>query len=40
VDTDPKKFENEIGKMAIGARIRLRIVYLFELGNYPVPGFV
>ena len=40
VDTTSKKPENRIRKMAIGARMRLKIVYLPEQGNRPVPGFV
>jgi hypothetical protein len=40
VDTTSKKPENRIRKMAIGARIRLKIVYLPEQGNCPGPGFV
>jgi hypothetical protein len=40
VDTTSKKPENRIRKMAIGARIRLKIVYLPEQGNCPVPSFV
>jgi hypothetical protein len=40
VDTPSKKPENRIRKMAIGARIRLKIVYLPEQGNCPVPSFV
>jgi hypothetical protein len=33
VDTTSKKPENRIRKMAIGARMRLRIVYLLVRGN-------
>jgi hypothetical protein len=40
VDTTSKKPENRIRKIAIGARMRLKIVYLPEQGNCPVPGFV
>ena len=40
VDTTSKKPENRIRKMAIGARMRLKIVYLPEQGNRPAPGFV
>jgi hypothetical protein len=40
VDTPSKKPENRIRKMAIGARMGLKIVYLPEQGNCPVPVFV
>jgi hypothetical protein len=40
VDTTSKKPENRIRKMAIGAHMRLKIVYLPEKGNCLVPGFV
>jgi hypothetical protein len=40
VDTPSKKSENRIGKMAIGGRIELRIVYLLVQGNYKGPGVV
>jgi hypothetical protein len=40
VDTTSKKPENWIRKMAIGARMGLRIVYLLEQVNSPDSGFV
>jgi hypothetical protein len=40
VDTTFKKPENRIRKIPIGARMRLKIVYLPEQGNSPVFGFV
>jgi hypothetical protein len=40
VDTTSKKPKNRIRKIAIGVRMRLKIVCLPEQGNCPVPGFV
>ncbi len=40
VDTNSKKSGNWIGKMAVGGRMGLRIVYLLVQGNYKGPSVV